>query len=1324
MYLSQMMSSFDDLRSLYIFIWRFLNQSVQSIEDLEYILNKKCVRNAVLSQIYGMISKADMKIFFDNLNDHEVNKIWYELIEYNVISDEGIFNSLQMSENVREKLATKIDSKYVDYIEYVQKLHVLKPEQVSIPEHLRGFVMRHLDRWLESALRAMVMQNEKEYIVDVDRSGVSPDRHPVVIIQDTDTGSDQWNSQWDEALHQFLQLKHGCKITDQSLKAVFISNVTYFKQYRQVYGMSGTLGLANERDKLSLIHHTDFFGIPNFKPRKFEELEAQLFGGQIEWIEAICEEAIVIAKKSPKKRSVLIICESVQDLKTVKVGMKDFDESNIVVYDRSFNAPEIRNLQTGKIFFATNIAGRGTDITLAKDLEEAGGLHVILTFLPNNVRVEQQAFGRAARCGAYGTGRLIIKCKEQQNVQLIELKHQRDKNESMRIEQVCEFYSSSIQLEEKLFKTFKESFKKINNQGGDKVEKEVKEILSSSFLQDWAFWLDENNDAINKKEKDSKLKSELEISLQKIEKKHRELERYLQNRSIWQSEKEILRDLSPSILVNISKYFETTNKFDLQAYAVQCSLEQDRKYLATNYFNCFAISKELSSLKNFQQHPILLDTILRFEESQNLDQLNFVLIDMTHKKTLNSLKKSTPLKEQYDTLQRLNGIFVNSIKDIQGQDIFPNTFAEKFFLNDIVSGRVFDDLMSCGFITKIAICNESILKPSQNKIVREYGIRNDQLQKFLSKNENMNFENLDQVNIKLKEEIDLPSCEDFWEVLKRTNILENELTIVTIDQDRMEYFDPSLLKYLRGKTSNIKEEIESLSNKVFLYFESEKPQEESEKKEDDLATADEDKWEKKEKGKSEMKFSESQLKSLIFEGNFKKLESHQIFSFNKVASIDSVAKAELITDLTFEKFSTLQIADFKMSEIPAKCIEPIVELLLEQKALEKSNDAYSPNIDFDFDFLELKEFSAYTSQVRLFNRFFIYPMALRSLRDKVMQKEENIFIAITSQTHMKLLNDLIATHFITPSKIDESVHDKLEKKLDELYSCDDRDNFIGKLPTILEQSTGMKLNCDSALIEKLKSLKIIKLPWLESISNLDISEVFECTIKAFDSSKVSLGSGYEAVEDSIKQTLLDHRTLSTKRLAIAKGLQSMISPIVTKECADVKLLSLDEYTKDIAHSAEVATFKQKGLDSLMTVEEKKWTAKVINRFTSVVFFGLLQIALGCLITVLSLGFMTHVGSGLVGEGIGDCIFAISAIRKGHFTWGEYFSHKWVSALLTVSVCGVGALLSRIKMAVGLGSKVAGPALTTGIENVSSRFTFKIFLYNFIYFSSFHYRLLS
>lgn len=47
----------------------------------------------------------------------------------------------------------------------------------------------------------------------------------------------------------------------------------------------------------------------------------------------------------------------------------------------------------GIIILSTNIAGQGTDIKLADKVNESGGLHVCLTFLPKNYRVERINLG-------------------------------------------------------------------------------------------------------------------------------------------------------------------------------------------------------------------------------------------------------------------------------------------------------------------------------------------------------------------------------------------------------------------------------------------------------------------------------------------------------------------------------------------------------------------------------------------------------------------------------------------------------------------------------------------------------------------------------------------------------------------------------------------------------------------------------------------------------------------------------------------------------------------------------------------------------------------
>jgi preprotein translocase subunit SecA len=64
--------------------------------------------------------------------------------------------------------------------------------------------------------------------------------------------------------------------------------------------------------------------------------------------------------------------------------------------------------QGGRVTVATNMAGRGTDITLGDDVADRGGLHVIITEKNDARRIDRQLSGRCGRQGDPGSFQVIL----------------------------------------------------------------------------------------------------------------------------------------------------------------------------------------------------------------------------------------------------------------------------------------------------------------------------------------------------------------------------------------------------------------------------------------------------------------------------------------------------------------------------------------------------------------------------------------------------------------------------------------------------------------------------------------------------------------------------------------------------------------------------------------------------------------------------------------------------------------------------------------------------------------------------------------------------
>lgn len=192
LYLSHEIPNMDELKSTCIFICEFINQKVESEEQLKVTLNKKVIKYAVYSDMFGSFTMSHLDLFFADRTQNERNEIWHKLIQLQIIDDEGYFVNQEYHETTRKQIK-KTFGRNFERINFVIEENCSRNRRIYVPQHLIPFIRLHLDQWIENALRSLTMENEKEYIVDLDRSGVSFDRNPVVIIQDLDTGTDQYN---------------------------------------------------------------------------------------------------------------------------------------------------------------------------------------------------------------------------------------------------------------------------------------------------------------------------------------------------------------------------------------------------------------------------------------------------------------------------------------------------------------------------------------------------------------------------------------------------------------------------------------------------------------------------------------------------------------------------------------------------------------------------------------------------------------------------------------------------------------------------------------------------------------------------------------------------------------------------------------------------------------------------------------------------------------------------------------------------------------------------------------------------------------------------
>lgn len=282
---------------------------------------------------------------------------------------------------------------------------ILKENKSIYPKYLYDYAKDQLnEKWPNSAIEAALMVENERYLIN--NGKVEP-------IDNENTGVIQHNTHLSYGLQQFLQLKHNCSMTSVSNISSYLSNVGFFKLYinkekdiNNIFGLTGTLGSQTAQNLLRDIYNLDFVFVPPASQRMLHQLTPRLEKNDIDWMKSILNTCL---REANSGREVLIICKSIKIVKDIKKKLeKEYKGSIYTLKDDIEAEQNLVELEPGSIIIATNLAGRGTDIPISKKILKKGGMHVCLTFLPVNTRVQEQAFGRTGRKGQPGTWQLVL----------------------------------------------------------------------------------------------------------------------------------------------------------------------------------------------------------------------------------------------------------------------------------------------------------------------------------------------------------------------------------------------------------------------------------------------------------------------------------------------------------------------------------------------------------------------------------------------------------------------------------------------------------------------------------------------------------------------------------------------------------------------------------------------------------------------------------------------------------------------------------------------------------------------------------------------------
>jgi preprotein translocase subunit SecA len=246
-----------------------------------------------------------------------------------------------------------------------------------------------------------LLHKDRDYLVHEDK----------VMIIDANTGRTMPDRSWERGLHQLVEAKEGCSLTDAREQLGRLTYQRFFRRYLRLGGMTGTAREVSY--ELWSVYGLRVQRIPLHRPSRRRELPSRIYPQAEEKWEAVIASVAALREQG---RPVLIGTGSVADSELLSQKMTAAGIAHRVLNARQDRGEAEIVAVAGKkrqVTVATNMAGRGTDIPLADGIAELGGLHVIAACRNDAKRIDRQLSGRCARQGDPGSHQTILSLEDE-----------------------------------------------------------------------------------------------------------------------------------------------------------------------------------------------------------------------------------------------------------------------------------------------------------------------------------------------------------------------------------------------------------------------------------------------------------------------------------------------------------------------------------------------------------------------------------------------------------------------------------------------------------------------------------------------------------------------------------------------------------------------------------------------------------------------------------------------------------------------------------------------------------------------------------------------